>query len=525
MMRKRRRTGILLAAGCLAAGLLAGCGKTEQGNTDPGEDTGKKTFVLGDTTFNPENEEPDVNPHNAYSGWACIRYGIGETLFKYFDTMEIEPWLAESYENPDELTWVITLKEDVTFSTGRAVDGQAVKECLEDLVKVHERANGNLMIDSIAAEGQTVTVKTTEPNPTFLNYLSDPYGCIIDMEAGATEEGIVSGTGPYKAEHLVSGERLDLVKNEDYWNGDPGYDAIMVRTISDGDTLTMALQSGEIDAAYGMPYASYPLFEGEDYTFSSCATSRAFFAHMNFESPVIQEDAVRKAIAMGIDKKGFVNTLLDGNGYVAAGAYPDNFSFGGDAVKGESYDPEGAKQVLEEAGWTDTDGDGIREKDGQDLVIRWLTYPSRQELPLLAEAAQASLKEIGMDVKINSTADHNRIRTDASAWDVYASAMVTAPTGDPEYFFTTHCLDSSTVNNGHYHSDELEGLAREMKGTFDPDRRGELAVQMQQILLDDHAFVFCSHLKMSMISKSSVTGLTAHPCDFYEITAELAPAE
>ena len=287
----------------------------------------------------------------------------------------------------------------------------------------------------------------------------------------------------------------------------------------------MALQSGEIDAAYGVPYASYPLFEGEDYIFSSCATSRAFFAHMNFESPVIQEDAVRKAIAMGIDKKGFVNTLLDGNGYVAAGAYPDNFSFGGDAVKGESYDPEGAKQVLEEAGWTDTDGDGIREKDGQDLVIRWLTYPSRQELPLLAEAAQASLKEIGMDVKINSTADHNRIRTDASAWDVYASAMVTAPTGDPEYFFTTHCLDSSTVNNGHYHSDELEGLAREMKGTFDPDRRGELAVQMQQILLDDHAFVFCSHLKMSMISKSSVTGLTAHPCDFYEITAELAPAE
>ena len=87
----------------------------------------------------------------------------------------------------------------------------------------------------------------------------------------------------------------------------------MVRAISDGDTLTMALQSGEIDGAYGLPYASYPLFQNEDYTISGCATSRAFFVHMNFESPVIQEAAVRKALAMGIDKEGFVNTLLDGN--------------------------------------------------------------------------------------------------------------------------------------------------------------------------------------------------------------------
>lgn len=529
-MRKIKKTAALLMAVCLGTGLLAGCGSGDnrsstgsaENTVNPGE---IKSFVLGDTTFNPENEEPDINPHNTYSGWACIRYGVGETLFKYSDSMEIQPWLAKEYENVDELTWKITLQDGVKFSSGREMTGEAVKKCLEHLIEVHERAKGDLMIDTITAEGQTITIRTTEPKPTLLNYLSDPYGCIIDMEAGITEDGIVAGTGPYIAESLVSGEQLNLVKNQEYWDGEPGFDEITVRTISDGDTLTMALQSGEIDAAYGMPYASYPLFENEDYTFSSCATSRAFFAHMNFASPVIQDAAVRKAIAMGIDKEGFVNTLLEGNGYAAVGTYPDSFSFGGDAVTAEAYDPEGAKKVLEEAGWTDSDGDGIREKAGQELKIRWLTYPSRQELPLLAEFAQATLKEIGMDVQINSTADHNSIRTDASAWDVYASAMVTAPTGDPEYFFTTHCLDSSMVNNGQYHSDKLEQLEAEMAKTFDPDKRGELAVQMQQIILDDHAFVFCSHLKMSMISKATVTGLVAHPCDFYEITVDLAPVK
>ena len=524
-MSKWKKLSAMLLAVCLGTGALAGCGSQDSGKTQTQEtENGKKTFVFGDTTFNPENEEPNVNPHETYAGWACIRYGVGETLFRYSDTMEIQPWLAKSYENIDELTWKITLQDNVKFSSGRVMDGAAVKECLEHLLEVHERAKGDLMIESITAEGQTVTIKTTEPKPALLNYLSDPYGCIIDMEAGITEDGIVAGTGPYIAESLVSGKELHLVKNEDYWDGDPGYDAITVRTISDGDTLTMALQSGEIDGAYGMPYASYPLFENDAYTISSCATSRAFFAHMNYESAVIQDPAVRKAIAMGIDKEGFVETLLDGNGYPAVGAFPENFAFGGDSVETESYDPEGAKKVLEEAGWKDADGDGIREKDGQDLVIRWLTYPSRQELPLLAESVQATLKEIGMNVTINSTADHNSIRVDPTAWDVYASAMVTAPTGDPEYFFTTHCLDSSAVNNGHYHSDKLEQLETEMAKTFDTQRRNELAVEMQRTILDDNAFVFCSHLKMSMISQADVTGLVAHPCDFYEITVDLAPA-
>ena len=373
-----RKTNILclIVSLFIAMAVITGCssGNSESKTTNTGSsEYSGTTFVLGDTTFNAENGEPDINPHNSYSGWACIRYGVGETLFRYSDTMEIEPWLATDYELVDELTWKIILRDNVTFSSGRNLDGQAVKECLEHLVENHDRARGDLMIDTITAEGQTVTIKTTEPKATLLNYLSDPYGCIIDMEAGITEDGIVCGTGPYIAESLETDEEVNLVKNENYWNGEPGFDNINVITITDGDTLTMALQSGEIDAAYGMPYASYPLFENEDYTFSSCATSRAFFAAMNYESEIIKDQAVRKAIAMGIDKEGFVNRLLDGNGYPAVGVYPDTFSFGGDAVTDETYNPEEAMALLEEAGWTDSDGDGIREKNGQKLTIRWCT--------------------------------------------------------------------------------------------------------------------------------------------------------
>ena len=512
----KKRSGILTVC-LLAVCLLSGCGSPEQGTA---ESTGEKVFYYGDTTFNAENDEKDVNPHNGYSGWACIRYGIGETLFKYSDSMELEPWLATGYELVDENTWVVTLRDGVTFTSGRAMDAEAVKECLDHLVEVHERAKGDLKIREITADGQTLTIRTQEPVPALMNYLADPYGCIIDMQAGITEDGNVSGTGPYRATEVETDVGLTLVKNENYWNGTPKLDTIYVRTITDGDTMTMAMQTGELDAAYGLPYSSLSLFANDPYTISSVETSRSFFAQMNYATEALQDPNVRAAIAGAIDKEGFTQVLLEGNGSAANGPFPESFAFGDASVTAQPYDPEESRRLLAASGWTDTDGDGYVDKDGETLSIRWLTYPSRQELPLLAESVQASLKEIGILVEVNCTANHLDF-IESGEWDIYASAFVCAPTGDPEYFFTTHCLDDSTKNRGGYHSDRLEELEEQMSGTFDPEERAVLAIEMTQTILDDNAFVFASHLKMSIVSGEGVTGLTAHPCDYYEITVDL----
>ena len=343
-----KRSTFILAALCLAAGLLAGCGgssgekeKTaapEAGETaaaSQAEEAGGKTMVIGDTTFNAENWEETVDPHRTYNGWACIRYGIGETLVHYTDTMELEPWLAKSWENDGDLTWTITLQDNVYFSSGRLMDGEAVKECLEHLIANHDRAPEDTKIKEIKAEGQVLTITTSEPNPALMNYLGDPYGCIIDVQASDFEKGIVAGTGPYVVVDMQTDHHLTLTKNDNYWNGTPKIDTLTIRTLSDGDTLSAALLAGDIDAAYGMAYEAYPNF-----------------ASMNMTSPVIQDPAVRKAIAMGINKEGFVSTLLEGHGQPGNGAFPDGFStFGGENVKTETYDPEGAAKVLEEAGW------------------------------------------------------------------------------------------------------------------------------------------------------------------------------
>lgn len=512
-----KKKSIFLLAAALVLALLSGCDASGERNTASG-----KTLVIGDTTFNSENWEETVDPHRTYNGWACIRYGVGETLVHYTDTMELEPWLAKSWENDGNCTWTIQLQDNVTFSSGRKMDAEAVKQCLEHLLAVHDRAPGDTKIKQIQAEGQTLTITTSEPNPALMNYLGDPYGCIIDVDASDFDKGIVAGTGPYIVQELVTDDHLTLTKNEAYWNGTPHIDTLTIRTLSNGDTLSAALQAGDIDAAYGMAYEAYPNFENENYQFSSVQTSRAFFASMNMESPVMQDEAVRKAVAMGIDKEGFVKTLLDGHGVAANGAFPDEFAtFGGEHIHTQGYDPEGAKAVLENAGWVDTDGDGIREKDGAKLTVRWLTYPSRQELPLLAEAAQASLKTIGIDVDINCTANRREFLADKTTWDIYASALVTAPSGDPQYFFTTSCVPGMSYNFGGYDNPEVTEKIETLSREFNTAKRGQLAVELQQMILDDNAYVFCSFLQMNMISKSNVIGYTAHPCDYYQVTAEL----
>lgn len=500
----------LVAAGCSAP---------------TGEDSSAETsttFTFGDTTFNPENEEADINPHHAYSGWAAVRYGIGETLFRYNDSMSVEPWLAQNVSHVDDTTWLITIKDGITFSSGRAVDAQAVQECFEALIATHPRAAGDLSIASMESHDQELTIHTSKPVPTLVNSLADPYSAIIDMKADVPQEGIVVGTGPYRATHLESGKELQAEANPNYWDGTPGFSSIKILTITDGDTLTLALQSGEIDAAYGLPYSSYDALK--DFRFTSTDTSRTYYVTANYESPVMSDPAVRQAFAQGIDKDSFVK-VLGGNGVRARGPFPAEFTFGGGSVHDKEYSPTQAKRTLEEAGWVDSDGDGVRDKDGTPLAITWLTYPSRQELPLLAQAAQETLKDIGFDVHIVSSAEHVQIRENLQEWDVYASAMVTAPAGDPEYFFTSRALNSSVANYGHYSSAHVEEIAKELSATFDVDRRAELGVQLQQQVLDDNAFVFVNHLKMSMVSHRDIEGLKAHPCDFYEITASVHRSE
>ena len=110
---------------------------------------------------------------------------------------------------------------------------------------------------------------------------------------------------------------------------------------------------------------------------------------------------------------------------------------------------------------------------------------------------------------------------DDGEFDVYVSSLTTAPTGDPEYFFNSTVVTGAAKNYGKYSNQELDEVIDKMHHTFDQEERSSLAVEAQQMILDDSSYFFVSHLNMGIVTKSNVTGIAAHPCDYYEITADL----
>ncbi|MFR5422395.1 MAG: ABC transporter substrate-binding protein [Oscillospiraceae bacterium] len=338
-----------------------------------------------------------------------------------------------------------------------------------------------------------------------MNYLSEAYGCIIDMEVGIPDNGCVVGTGPYVATEVVTDDHVNLIKNVNYWDGEVKVDEITVRTISDGDTLAMALQSGEIDAAYGMAYASYPLFENDNYKFTSIQTSRCFWGMMNLNKEnsgytIMSDPAVRKAIAMGINKQDFVNVLLNGYGYTATGAFPDSFAFG-QGIQTVSLIP--SNKAERRLPHRSTPMDSIREERRQ---------PRSADLPVPSGAASAGRirsprSDIGIDVQINCKGSQQHPQ-EPTAWDIWFSAN--AGLGDPRTS-STPTVWTNRSRTPAATTAKLEACrpaAHHLRsGRACEDRRRDAAAaagrQLLRLLL----------LRMSMIMKANVSGLK-HTHDF-----------
>lgn len=124
-----KKVRILLTLALSTSILAAGCGSTRD------QAGSEKTFTYGTMAYGPAMENVGTNPHDTYVGWSTLRYGIGETLFRFTENMQLEPWLARDYEQLDDYTVKIRLKDNITFSNGKKVTGQAVKACLDDLLE------------------------------------------------------------------------------------------------------------------------------------------------------------------------------------------------------------------------------------------------------------------------------------------------------------------------------------------------------------------------------------------------------
>ena len=188
-----------------------------------------------------------IDPAVGWDGWTSCRAGVTETLIWVDENLELKPLLADSWEQTEPTTWVFHIREGVTFHNGNPVTAEAVMACFERTMGIQERAKTACKIDSIEADGQTLTIRTTEPYGAFLANLSEPLYSVIDVTDPADPATNPVGTGPFKCLSYKAEEVIELEAYKDYWNGASPLDTVTLYVISDDSTRAMALQSGQID--------------------------------------------------------------------------------------------------------------------------------------------------------------------------------------------------------------------------------------------------------------------------------------
>lgn len=467
----------------------------------------------------------NLDPGDGYNGWYTMEFGMGEALVKITPEMKLEPWLAESWTKVDDNTWKIKIRDHVKFHNGKNVDGAAVKASLERTIKMNKRAPGLLDIASIEAKGNEVTIKNNKPNPSFITTLADPFATIVDAAAAEEmgdqflEHPVL--TGPFKLKEYVKDERVVVVRNEDYWGEKAKLKEVVFKNILDANTRLMALQSGEVHVADKIPAEQIEVLEkNKDLKVLSESSVRVHMLIFNLKRPGLDELNVRKAINMAINRDDLAQKVMSGSGIPAAGPFPPVLPFGGSELKGYAYNPEGANKLLDEAGWK-PGSDGIRQKGGKRLEYTFLTYKNRPELPVLMEAIQGQLKEIGIKIEIKNVENASEVMKGGD-FDGSIYSFSTAPTGDPQYMLETIFMTGGDNNFGHYSSEKLDALGKKLQSTFDASERNAIAKEAQQVLIDDAAFAFLVYPKIITAVHKDVKGLVITPTEYYFLDSKLS---
>ncbi|MBQ7370857.1 MAG: ABC transporter substrate-binding protein [Blautia sp.] len=508
---------------------LALCAALVLGSTTPAYAAGTLTF--GCQNYGGGGVDPAEQINTA---WNAMRYGVTECLFKFTDSMEVEPWLAESYEvSDDHTTWTIKLKDGIKFSTGADMTASAVKASFDRLKE--DGPNGSASPDKyleydaeITADddANTITIVTQTAYPDLTKNLAYPVLAIVDVAETEDYSHGTIGTGPYVIDTYTDEVGYTLKKNENYREEVP-YDDVTLYYMGDASAKAMALQNGQVDLVENITNVAdiQSLQESDAYTVDIANGVRCGFAYIN-QKGVLGNDTLRKAVIMAVDDETICNSALIGGLYEPGfSVLPSNLAYGYDTLENpNAFDAEAAAALLDEAGIVDTDGDGIRELDGENIVLKYIYYDNR----LLKEFAQAQhmyLNQIGIEVEESeqdSDTEWNMMVN--GEYDLCASNWTTVGTGDPTEYLD-NWYGKSSANYCGFQNDEYDELYEQLRTELDNEKRTEIITRLQQILVDNGAALIDGYYKSSMIYSQNVGYAHIHTADYYWLSTEITPAE
>ncbi|MGW8483498.1 ABC transporter substrate-binding protein [Microbacterium sp. NPDC055903] len=410
------------------------------------------------------------------------------------------PWLATTWDVSDDATsYTFQLREDVTFTDGEPFDAAAVKANFDRIAdpetasaQAASMLGGEYYAGTEVLGDYEVRVSFSQPYAPFLQAASTAllgfYSPAV-LESSADQlkaggPGITVGTGPFGLTEYTPDQEIVYTRNEDYaWGpdgaGSAAFETLRVEILPEAAVRTGVVESGEADLASQLPPNLVADLPAELTVDSIEYPGLPYSLYLNEKYGVFADEKVRQAFARGIDIDAAVEEIFFGQ-------FPRAWSILGSTTPGYDaslegswpFDQDEANRLLDEAGWTERDGDGIRMKDGQRLSVRWIAWtPVPDDRGALADAIQSDLAGIGFEVvrEVLEPGAYNEQygpkTFDLTDWGFSGV--------DPD-LLRSHLATDGFQNASQVSDPAVDGLLEEGIATTDQDARNAVYAELQQ---------------------------------------------
>ncbi|WP_027094365.1 ABC transporter substrate-binding protein [Cohnella thermotolerans] len=444
------------------------------------------------------------------------------------------PALAESWDvSPDNLTYTFHLRKDLKFSDGSPVTADDVAFTWTIL---HDKAyDGDSLVSTLGVKGGeaykegkaasiegikvidplTVSVTLEKPNAAALLTLGSDvlskayYGKDykfgqLDYIKKLHEKPV--GTGPYKLEKFIPGQEVRFVANEYYYKGKPKTEHFLYKT-SEGDTWQF-LETGEIDfASFSATQENIDKLKSLGFVNILPYTPSTYgYLQVNLEHEAFKDKKVRQAIAYGLDRQSIYVDANQGAGAVAnIPSSPISWAYTEEGINPYKYDPDKAKALLDEAGWT-VGKDGIREKDGKQLTIHYLGT-KKKDTDIFIAVAKENFEALGIKFEPEVFADFNSLvsKVEGGDYDLvsFSTPLLTDPSDGLLQF-----VDGEIKG---YDNPKFKELFDQGLATNDIEARKNIYKQIFQLLNDELPVIFTSYKKTVYAYNGRIENLSVSP--------------
>lgn len=522
----------LVLSGCGGGGGTAANGGGE--NTSAADGGGTETAAAGDSVSGVDTTGFMVDVVNADIQTADVQkttkdYTMPQNIYDRLLDIEVDdagvskivPSLAEDWEiSGDGLEYTFHLRQGVKFQNGNDFTAEDVVYTFHRLLTVENGVNTELL-DQVKGASELIegsadtlegvelvddyTVKITlkEPFAAFLSCLTAPGLSIYDSEATEAagdqfgmDPSVTVGTGPFRFAGWTFNDQLVLVRNEDYWRGAPELPGVVIKVIPDTETQTMMFESGELDLldldfvtdATDRFLETYP-----DQIVQGPRVGITYFT-MNFNIEPFQDVKVRQAMQMAIDRQAILDALYGGRGQVEHGIYPFGLIGFHEGQTKISYDPEGAKVLLAEAGY----GDGFTMELAADAS-------ASDTVTMALEIIKEQLAAVGINAEIKNYDESTWLETRKAGELGSFMSTWTADFNDPENFIYTFFgnEEKTKIRSINYPDTAVMARVSGARGIVNEDERlAEYQALEEKLIHEDAAWVpMYSRMHLWAVSK------------------------